>query len=83
MLLAVRFVLAPLLPRQRAAAGGRAPAGLLARAARRPRAAGLLPAVVVVDLVYRQLYTTLPLHLRDDGQPVAALRRAHRGRAPG
>lgn len=31
----------------------------------------LLPAIVLVDLVYRQLYTTLPLHLRDAGQPVA------------
>ena len=31
----------------------------------------LLPAVVLVDLVYRQLYTTLPIHLRDEGQPVA------------
>ena len=31
----------------------------------------LLPAVVLVDLVYRQLYSTLPLHLRDQGQPLA------------
>lgn len=31
----------------------------------------MLTAVVLVDLVYRQLYTTLPVHLRDDGQPVA------------
>jgi MFS family permease len=30
----------------------------------------LLTAVVLVDLVYRQLYTTLPVHLRDEGQPV-------------
>ena len=30
----------------------------------------LLPAIVLVDLVYRQLYTTLPLRLRDAGQPV-------------
>ncbi|GAB3982489.1 MFS transporter [Plantactinospora veratri] len=30
----------------------------------------LLPAVVLVDLVYRQLYSTLPLWLRDHGQPV-------------
>ena len=27
--------------------------------------------MVLVDVVYRQLYTTLPLHLRDEGQPVA------------
>lgn len=31
----------------------------------------LLPGVVLVDLVYRQLYSTLPLHLRDHGQPLA------------
>ena len=31
----------------------------------------LLPGVVLVDIVYRQLYSTLPLHLRDHGQPLA------------
>ena len=30
----------------------------------------LLAGVVLVDLVYRQLYSTLPLHLRDSGSPV-------------
>ncbi len=30
----------------------------------------LLVGVVLVDVVYRQLYTTLPLHLRDSGAPV-------------
>jgi MFS family permease len=30
----------------------------------------LLPAIVLADVVYRQLYTTVPLHLRDAGQPV-------------
>ncbi|WP_200958020.1 MFS transporter [Nocardioides sp. Soil805] len=30
----------------------------------------LLVGVVLVDVVYRQLYTTLPLHLRDCGAPV-------------
>jgi dipeptide/tripeptide permease len=30
----------------------------------------LLPAVVLVDVVYRQLYTTLPIHLREAGEPV-------------
>lgn len=30
----------------------------------------MLVGVVLVDLVYRQLYSTLPLHLRDQGQPV-------------
>jgi MFS family permease len=31
----------------------------------------LLPGIVLVDLVYRQLYSTLPLYLRDQGQPLA------------
>ena len=26
--------------------------------------------VVLVDLVYRQLYSTLPVYLRDHGQPL-------------
>ncbi|WP_248579413.1 MFS transporter [Nocardioides sp. InS609-2] len=30
----------------------------------------LLVGVVLVDIVYRQLYTTLPLHLRDSGAPI-------------
>ncbi len=30
----------------------------------------LLIGVVLIDLVYRQLYSTLPLHLRDSGAPV-------------
>ena len=30
----------------------------------------LLPAIVLVDVVYRQLYTTLPVFLRDHGEPV-------------
>lgn len=30
----------------------------------------LLVAVVLVDLVYRQLYSTLPVYLRDHGQPL-------------
>jgi hypothetical protein len=65
---------APFLPREnkyRAAhVEGVKPAGLL-RAVRADRALMvLLPAIVLVDLVYRQLYTTVPLHLRDSGQPV-------------
>lgn len=28
----------------------------------------LLPGIVLVDVVYRQLYSTLPVHLRDQGQ---------------
>ena len=48
-----------------------APAGLW-RAVRADRSLLLLlPGVVLVDLVYRQLYSTLPLHLRDHGQPLA------------
>ena len=48
-----------------------APAGLW-RAVRTDRSLWLLlPGVVLVDLVYRQLYSTVPLHLRDQGQPLA------------
>ena len=48
-----------------------APAGLW-RAVRVDRSLLLLlPGVVLVDLVYRQLYSTLPLFLRDHGQPLA------------
>jgi MFS family permease len=32
---------------------------------------GLLPAIVAVDIVYRQMYSTLPVYLRDHGQPVS------------
>ncbi|MGO4599505.1 MFS transporter [Terrabacter sp. 2RAF25] len=47
-----------------------APSGLW-RAVRADRSLWLLlPAIVLVDLVYRQLYSTLPLHLRDAGQPL-------------
>jgi MFS family permease len=48
-----------------------APAGLW-HAVRADRSLWLLlPGVVLVDVVYRQLYSTLPLHLRDQGQPLA------------
>ena len=40
----------------------------------------LLVGVVLVDLVYRQLYSTLPLHLRDSGQPVWLYATRDRGR---
>ncbi|MEO6510507.1 MAG: MFS transporter [Nocardioides sp.] len=75
MILAVRYVVAPFLPRENKYrvehAEGVRPAGLL-RALRADRPLMmLLPAIVLVDLVYRQLYTTVPLHLRDAGQPVA------------
>jgi MFS family permease len=75
MILGVRLLVAPFLPRERrhrvAHTEGSKPAGLL-RSIRADRALmTLLPAIVVVDLVYRQLYTTVPLHLRDAGQSVA------------
>lgn len=44
--------------------------GLWASVRRNPALLVLLPAVVLVDIVYRQLYSTLPLHLRDAGQPL-------------
>jgi MFS family permease len=69
--LVVRLVLRRLLPREvPARPAGDQPGMLVALRADRALLR-LLPAVVLVDLVYRQLYTTLPLHLRDAGQPVA------------
>lgn len=67
----VAAAVAPVLPRDEPAP---APTGApnLWRALRADRALiTLLTAVVLVDLVYRQLYTTLPIHLRDSGEPVA------------
>ncbi|MGY2701961.1 MFS transporter [Nocardioides sp. HB32] len=64
--LAVRTV----LPRDEPAGAVDGPSGLWG-ALRGDRALmTLLTGVVLVDLVYRQLYTTLPVHLRDEGQPV-------------
>jgi hypothetical protein len=72
MTLVFRFVVARLLPpdgpheaRPAAQASGlwrslRADRGLLM----------LLPAVLVIDVVYRQLYSTLPVYLRDHGHGV-------------
>lgn len=72
MTLAIRFVLAPMLPRSDHQAPPAGPTTSLWRALRADGALmTLLPAVVLVDIVYRQLYTTLPIHLRDEGQPVA------------
>lgn len=72
MTLVVRFALAPLLPRGEVHEGGPVrPSTTLWRALRDDRALmTLLVAVVLVDVVYRQLYTTLPIHLRDEGEPV-------------
>ena len=72
MTLAVRFAVAPFLPRDEAHVMRDPAAPSLWRALRADRALmTLLPAVVLVDIVYRQLYTTVPVHLRDAGQPVA------------
>ncbi|MEO6511019.1 MAG: MFS transporter [Nocardioides sp.] len=68
----VRFALSRLLPRDAPdVRDTAAPRHGLLRALRLDRSLMvLLVGVVLVDLVYRQLYSTLPLHLRDDGQPV-------------
>lgn len=72
MTLAVRFAVAPFLPRRESHVARDPDAPSLWRALRADRALmTLLPAVVLVDVVYRQLYTTVPVHLRDAGQPVA------------
>ena len=67
MLLTVRLVLAPLLPHQEPAPADSPATGLLTALGADRALLRLLPAVVLVDLVYRQLYTTVPLHLRDEG----------------
>jgi MFS family permease len=69
LLLASRFALAPLLPDLKHAVDGSATGFLTALRADRALLR-LLGAVVVVDLVYRQLYSTVPLHLRDAGMPL-------------
>jgi MFS family permease len=70
--LVVRFAVARSLPHEEPRLGPGREGPSLWRALRADRALmTLLPAVVVVDVVYRQLYTTLPIHLRDAGQPVA------------
>lgn len=70
--IAVRFALSRVLPHVAPdVTGPDRPRGGLLRAVRADRAlVVLLVGVVLVDLVYRQLYSTLPLHLRDEGQPV-------------
>ena len=70
--MAVRFALSRVLPADAPdVADHDRPRGGLLRAVRADRAlVVLLVGVVLVDLVYRQLYSTLPLHLRDEGQPV-------------
>lgn len=75
MILVARLVTARLLPveppRQSSQpVDAAAPRGLWASVRANRTVLLLLPAIVLVDLVYRQLYTTLPLYLRDQGQPV-------------
>jgi MFS family permease len=69
--LVLRHVTSRLLPDEPpVTAAPDAPTGLW-RALRADRAlVVLLCGAVLVDLVYRQLYSTLPLHLRDSGQPL-------------
>jgi MFS family permease len=71
--LLVRVATARLLPATADAppAAGRASTPGLLRSLRTNRGLlVLLPAVVVVDVVYRQLYSTLPVYLRDHHQPL-------------
>ncbi|HEV7145367.1 MAG TPA: MFS transporter [Pedococcus sp.] len=71
--LVVRGVTARLLPREEAHRVAREPTthGLWRSVLADRALLVLLPAIIAVDLVYRQLYTTLPVYLRDQGQPVA------------
>ena len=67
----VRLVLSRVLPPEPSAPAPAPAGGGLWRSVRADRSLlVLLVGVVLVDLVYRQLYSTLPLHLRDEGQPV-------------
>src|SRR6266545_4320790 len=69
--LIVRAATARLLPRDAPAATRTRGDGGLWRALRADRGLHLLlPAIVVVDVVYRQLYSTLPVYLRDHGHGV-------------
>ncbi|WP_412542741.1 MFS transporter [Longispora sp. K20-0274] len=72
--LLVRAVTIRLLPREapvaRSAGDSGRRAGLWSALRADRRLLTFLPAIVVVDLVYRQLYSTLPVHLRDHGHPV-------------
>jgi MFS family permease len=71
--LVVRLALSRVLPSSEPlAAGDERPTGHgMWRAIRADRSLlVLLVGVVLVDVVYRQLYSTLPLHLRDSGAPV-------------
>ncbi|MFL6072202.1 MAG: MFS transporter [Mycobacteriales bacterium] len=71
--LVVRSITARLLPAEPPAprTGGRRDATGFLRSLRADRALlVLLPAIVVVDVFYRQVFCTLPVFLRDHGHPV-------------
>lgn len=69
--LLVRTATARLLADEPASAATRErPARLWASIVADPSLLLLLPAIVLVDIVYRQLYSTLPVYLREHGQPV-------------
>ncbi|GAA1406030.1 MFS transporter [Catellatospora coxensis] len=71
VILAVRAVTAALLraePERRPAPAAAASTGLWRGVLADRGLLMLLPAIVVVDVVYRQLYSTLPVYLRDNGQ---------------
>ena len=70
-LVAIRIILAPVLPRRAPVERtSQSKVGLFAALRADRSLAVLLVGVVLADLVYRQLYTTVPLHLKDSGQPV-------------
>ena len=70
--LIVRTATARLLPDEPAAAVTPAKPARLWPSLRADRSLLLLlPAIVLVDIVYRQLYSTLPVYLREHGRPVA------------
>ena len=67
----IRLVLSRVLPAEASHADQPVAGRGLWRAVRADRSLlVLLVGVVLVDLVYRQLYSTLPLHLRDSGAPL-------------
>jgi MFS family permease len=71
LMLTVRMVTARWLPAEPPVppVDGRRPSMLRSLRADR-RLLALLPAIVAVDIVYRQLYSTVPVSLHDRGQPV-------------
>jgi MFS family permease len=73
MMLVVRVTISRMLPPETDTVGAVvAPtdAGLWRSVLRNRSLVLLMPAIVMVDIVYRQLYTTLPVFLREHGQPI-------------